>query len=461
MRAAGTLAKDGTEGVTGAGTPTAHRGSSPAAQALAGTLDGLFTMMARHRDTTVAVQEEGRSITYGAAEKRATQLATALLRADVQLGDPVLVHCTDHVQFLVAQLAVLKLGAVCVPVPRDARRATLERCAEVSGASLVLCSTALRARWDLPALVLDDPQVWSRISPWRPEASLPHSGRTDAAHLLVEDAGGTGHLVDHRAWMFSLADRNRRAGRPDRGVVVCQEPGAAQALSGAWWAFSAGATLCSRRFGSGAVPTPAAAGATPAAFRPMDHATTAVLRPADYATTAVLRPADYATTAVLRPADYASALDGAVPGAPTRLRTVLLVGEPCPNDLVLRHFEVMPRTRLLAEWAPLDGAMPWAAVDCSAHGVTSPSSFVVGDAVSRVRITIRDAKGRTLEDGRTGAIWASGTALPFDRLHTRSRPGGDVPATGSLAESNYLGRWNKAGALEITGRVTHPSPSPR
>ncbi|MFI9547452.1 AMP-binding protein [Streptomyces sp. NPDC052016] len=439
MRAAGTLATDGTEGVTGAGTPTARRGSSPAAQAHAGTLDGLFTMMARHRENTVAVQEEGRSVTYGAAEKRAAQLATALLRADVQLGDPVLVHCTDHVQFLVAQLAVLKLGAVCVPVPRDARRAALERCAEVSGASLVLCSTALRARWDLPALVLDDPQVWSRISPRRPEASLPHSSRTDAAHLLVEDAGGTGHLVDHRAWTFSLADRNRRAGRPNRGVVVCQEPGAAQALSGAWWAFSAGATLCSRRLGPGAAATPAAAGATPAAFRPMDHA----------------------TTAVLRPADYASALGGAVPGAPTRLRTVLLVGEPCPNDLVRRHFEVMPRTRLLAEFAPLDGAMPWAAVDCSAHGVTSPSPCVVGDAVPRVRITIRDAKGRTLEDGRIGAIWASGTALPFDRLHTRGRPGGDVPATGSLAESNYLGRWNKAGALEITGRVTHPCPSPR
>ncbi|MFI2437514.1 AMP-binding protein [Streptomyces sp. NPDC018693] len=423
MRAAATLAKDGTEGITAAGAPAARRGALPAAQGHGGTLDGLFSLMARHRDTGVAVQDEGRSITYGAAERRAAQLATALLRTDVQLGDPVLLHCTDQVQFLVAQLAVLKLGAVCVPVPRDADRATLERCADVSGASLVLCGTALRARWDLPALVLDDPRMWSRISPRRPEASLPHSSRTDAAHLLVEHTDGTGHLVDHRAWLFSLADRTRRIGPPDRAVAVGQQPGAPEALTGAWWAFGAGVTLTSRR------------GATPVAPRPTDQETTAVLRPADYAT----------------------ALDGAVRGAPTRLRTVLLVGEPCPAELVQRHFEMLPRTRLLAEFAPLDGAMPWAAVDHSADGVTSHAPSVVGGAVSRVRITIRDAEGRTLKDGRTGAIWASGTALPFDRLGTRGLPTGDLPATGSLAESNYLGRWTEGGALEITGRVT-PTP---
>ncbi|CAM5702985.1 AMP-dependent synthetase/ligase domain-containing protein OS=Streptomyces glaucescens OX=1907 GN=SGLAU_28875 PE=4 SV=1 [Streptomyces glaucescens] len=417
MSPAGTLADDGTERGTAAGTRAASRGSTPSAQAHRGTLDGLFSVMARHRGTAVAVQDEGRGITYGAAERYAAQLATALLRAEVQLGDPVLLHCTDHVQFLVAQLAVLKLGAVCVPVPRDADRAALQRCAEVSGASLVLCGSALRARWELPALVLDDPAVWSRISRRRPEASLPHSGRTDAAHLLVEHADGTGHLVDHRAWMFSLADRTRRVGPPDRAVAVCGRPGAPEALSAAWWAFSAGVTLSSRP------------GGVPVAPRTTDHATTAVLRPADYAT----------------------ALDAAVPGAPTRLRTVLLVGEPCPGELVRRHLRMLPRTRLLAEFAPLDGAMPWAAVDHSADGVTTSSLAVVGREVSRVRITIRDAEGHPLEDGRTGAVWASGTALPFDRLRTRGRPEGDLPAPASLTKSPYLGRRNECGALEITG----------
>ncbi|MEV8550044.1 AMP-binding protein [Streptomyces glaucescens] len=418
------MADDGTDRGAAAGTRPAGRGRPPAAPHHRGTLDGLFSLMARRRGTGVAVQDEGRSVTYAGAERYAARLATALLRADVQLGDPVLLHCTDHVQFLVAQLAVLKLGAVCVPVPRDADPAALERCAEVSGASLVLCGAALRARWDLPALVLDDPAVWSRISRARPEASLPHSGRTDAAHLLVEHADGTGHLIDHRAWLLALAARTRRAGSPGRGVAVTGRPGAPEALSGAWWAFGTGATLS-------ALP-----GRVTLAARPTEHA----------------------GTVVLRPADHAAALDAAVPGAPARPHTVLLVGEPCPGELVRRHARMLPRTRLLAEFAPLDGALPWAAVEHPADGATPLSSAVVGHEVPRVRITIRDAEGRPVEDGCTGVVWASGTALPFDRLGARGRPEGEPPAPASLARSPYLGRRGEDGTVEITGAAARPGP---
>ncbi|MFI2617294.1 AMP-binding protein [Streptomyces sp. NPDC018584] len=390
------------------------------------TLDGLFARAAARRPTAVAVADGDRSITYEGAERRSARLATSILRSGVQLGDPVLVHCVDHVQALVAQLAVLKVGAVCVPVPADADPAVRERIAPVGAAGLVLCSGATRSHWRLPAVVLDDERTWARITPLRIDRSLPRSGPTDAAYLLVERdpvSPPTGHLIDHRAWLLALADRVRRAGRAERGVLCSQEPCSADTLTAMWWSIAAGGTLHGRQ------PVGGAAGlAAPRAVP--GRIGSAVFTPHAYA--------DVLAATVRRP----------VPGP----GTVVVVGEPCPPALVARHFDVLPHTRLLTEFSPLDGALPWASFDHAAPGGgrpgTRPGAFVAGGAAPRVRITVRDDVGRALPTGSTGEIWASGAALPFDRLGSR----GPGAAHGTpFAVSRYRGRWNEDGLLEVTG----------
>ncbi|MFF1274900.1 AMP-binding protein [Streptomyces marokkonensis] len=381
------------------------------------TLDGLFSRSAGRRAGGTAVEDGSRSITYEAAAKRSDRLATAILRSGVQLGDPVLVHCTDHVQSLVAQLAVLKAGGVCVPVPGGAGAGARARTAAVSGAELVLCSGATRAHWRSPAVVLDDERTWARITPLRVDRSLPRSSPTDAAYLIVEqDPAGppTGHLIDHRAWVLALTDRARRAGRADRGVLCPAEPGSPDTLTSMWWSVAAGGTLHGRQAvgGSG------------------------------------LDMSGRAGTAVFTPKTYAAVL-AATPQPQVRgPGTVVLVGEPCPPGLVDRHFALLPRSRLLAEFSPLDGALPWTAVEYVPAVGNRPGGRVVGDASPRVRITIRDSEGRVLPVGSTGEIWASGAALPFDRL---GAPGGGAPTGTPWAVSGYTGHWNDDRLLEVSG----------
>ncbi len=391
-----------------------------------GTLNALFSLAAGRRPQEIVVADVRRALTYGSAESSSDRLASALLRYGVQLGDPLLIHCSDHAQTLVAQLAVLKLGGVCVPVPHDADDAALARIADLSGAALVLCSAVTRGCWSLPVMVLDDERTWAKIKPLRTEGSLPRSGPDDVAYLLPEfgtDGGVTGHLIDHRAWLLAVGARLRRAGRPGRGVTVGQKVGGARDLAAMWWAIAAGSRLHG--------PRPTGAGETAPSLRGAGAA------------------------AVYGPEEYAALLAGSRPEtrAENRTGTVLITGGPLPAGLVERHAELLPFTRLLAEFSPRDGAMPWTAVDCTANvnGWDAAGSAVMGAAVPRVRVTIRDTHGEVLPKGSTGQIWAEGTALPFDRL-SDGRHAAPSHHRGSFTDSGYTGRWTEAGSLDVVNR---------
>jgi len=408
--------------------PPGRRSPGDSRPGAAVTLDGLFSRTAARRPDATAVEDGWRSVTYGGAEKRSEQLASALLRHGVQLGDPVIVHTSDHVQALVAQLAVLKAGGVCTPVSSDGDRRLIEGTAAVSGAQLVLCSAENRASWQLPALVLDDSGIMARLSALRIDRSLPRSGPTDAAYLLVEQdrvGRATGHLIDHRAWLLALTDRIRRAGRAERGVLSCQGPGGSTTLTALWWAVSGGSTLSCRR------PPPGGRG--------------------EFAALALPRDGARFDAAVFGPAAYAEVLAGIERRPSAHLRKVVLIGEPCSHELVERHFQLLPHTPLLTEFSPLDSALPWAAAELLADGGRElHQGLVVGKASPHVRITIRDADGQAVPAGTTGGIWAAGAALPFDHLSVYGAFTAPVRRA-SFAVSGHMGRWTEDGLLEVMG----------
>ncbi|MFE1035925.1 AMP-binding protein [Streptomyces sp. NPDC058807] len=404
----------------------AARPPRPAARPLAaGTLDGLFTATARHRPGAVAVHEGQQHLTYARADARSAQLATALLREGLQLGDPVIVHCSDHRQSVVAQLAVLKAGGVCVPVGRDASPRQREGTALLSGAHMVLCSLATRDRWQGrgPRLVLDAPALWRWVGALRADRSLPLSGPTDAAYLLTAAEGDgepVGHLVDHRAWCLALAARTAQAGSAPPAVSLAEKATGTRTLSAMWWAFAAGSTLSARP--SATALFDATTGHGPGAI-------------------------------VCGPEEYARALDhlGRTESY-HRPRMTLLVGGPCSAGLAARHLELLPNTRLRAEFVPVDGVLPWTVREFTQESVAEPEG-AVGAPLPDVRLTVMDALGRPLGTGRTGEICATGRPLPFDVIGGRGRivPGGDGAA---LLRSGLTGRWRLDGTLEITPRTS-------
>ncbi|CAM5277761.1 hypothetical protein GCM10010334_79380 [Streptomyces finlayi] len=397
-----------------------------------GTLNDLFSQMATKHPHNTIINSAQRTLTYQSVENSSNHLASALLRHGVQLGDPVLIHCSDHAQALVAQVAVLKLGGVCVPVPHHADTALLGQITELSGAMLVLCSNATREHWSLPAAVLDDERTWAKITPLRTDGSLPRSGAADVAYLLPEfspDGSVTGHLIDHRAWLLATGARLRRAGRARHGISAGTQVGSARDLVAAWWAIAAGTSLQEPR------PT----GGTEFAKQLRSSGISSVHGPDEYA-------------ALLTDVPPAS-------GTEDRPATVLITGGPLPAGTAERHAELLPYARLLAEFSPRDGAMPWTARDCGADSWNPEPPSLVGTSVPRVRVTIRNPDGEELPAGATGQIWAAGTALPFDRLCDGCH---DTPVShrGSFTHSGYLGRWTDNGSLQVLDR-THRKPADR
>ncbi|MGQ4488526.1 long-chain fatty acid--CoA ligase [Streptomyces sp. 372A] len=381
------------------------------------TLDGLFGRAARRHPKAVVVREGPSTLLYGRADTLSAQLATALLRADVQLGDPVVVHCSDHRQALVAQLAVMKAGGVCVPVPRDLPAGRTRRLAAVSGADTVLCSRATREAWDRAGcrrrLLLDDPELWKRLGARSVDRALPISAPAEPAYLLTaREAGdwGSGHLVDHRAWHLAMAARSEQIGPAGRAVAVTEQPVGPATLSAMWWAFGSGSTLVARPGGPVTGPDGA--------------------------------------VVVYESAQYPRVLDAlAREPRPTRPRMVVLVGAPCTPDTVARHVELLPETVLRAEFAPGGSVLPWAVSTYRAgQGTPSGGGPVVG-AAPGVRLSVRDALGENLRAGQAGEVCARGRTLPFDVIGAPAATGWG----GTLLRSGFAGRRNADGVVELTG----------
>ncbi|MFH9065064.1 AMP-binding protein [Streptomyces coeruleorubidus] len=404
---------------------TAPRTAARHAERPAETLDGLFVRAARRSPDAVAVQEGPQHITYANADRRSAQLATALVHMGVQLGDPVIVQCSDHRQALVAHLAVLKAGGVCVPARWDASAAHTGMIAALSGAGVVLCSLVNRGRWGagVPRLALDDPELWKRVGALRVDRALPRSAPTDAAYLLAgpqDRAELGGHLVDHRAWQLALGARTAQIGAAPQAVAVAEPPTGPAALSAMWWTFASGSTVHARADEPGLFATTARHGMG---------------------------------VAVCDPRTYALSLD-AMGGQSRSLRPrmVLLVGGPCRPELVARHFESLPMTRLRAEFAPSDGVLPWTAKEFNAEPETREVFGTVGSPLPDIRLHVLDALGRPLGTGRTGELCATGRPLPFDVIGGRgsavAAPGGGAP---SLLRSGLMGRRRLDGSLQVTG----------
>ncbi|OEJ37950.1 hypothetical protein AR457_29470 [Streptomyces agglomeratus] len=391
------------------------------------TLDGMFSRAALRKPAAIALQEGPHLLTYGKAEARAVQLATALVRGGVQLGDPVIVHCESHAQALLAQLAVLKAGGVCVPVAPGTDAALVERVARISGARTALCSRSTQPVWAGRAacLVLDAEEAWSKIGALRVDRALPRSEPTGAAYLLVDHGDGPvggGQLVDHRAWGLALAARVHHVGRVTSTVRTSQLPLGAPSLSAMWWAFRCG----------GAVRVPPAGGGadTAGAFG--------------------------SAVAVFGPREYRLVLEAARQAPrPARPRVVVLLGGPCPDDLADLHFEVLPTTRLWAEFAPAGGAVPWATRELPPGHRTGGTGIAVGRPVPRAHVRILGPDGRLVPTGLAGEVCATGPALPFDSIPA-PRWGSPVHGGGAPLRSGRLGRWRPDGVLEITGTVGVP-----
>jgi amino acid adenylation domain-containing protein len=190
------------------------------------TIHELFAEQARRTPDRVAIDFEGRELTYAELESRSNQLAHRLRKMNVA-SDVLVALCVERsLEMVVGMLGILKAGGAYVPVDPAYPSDRIQFMLEDSAASVVLTQSSILQ--DLPrnraaALCLDDD--WDEVAKESTESPDPTSKATDLAYVIYT-SGSTGRPkgveIPHRGVVNFLCSLRNEPGlnADDRLVAV-------------------------------------------------------------------------------------------------------------------------------------------------------------------------------------------------------------------------------------------------
>ncbi len=181
------------------------------------TLHGLFERQAAERPGAVAVEMDGRGLTYAELDARANRLARHLRRLGA--GPEVLVGlCMERsLEMLVGLLGILKAGGAYVPLDPEYPKERLAYMVESSCLPVLLTQESLVATvpaGDARVIALD--QAWPRIEAEESADGLDGSAGPDSLAYAIYTSGSTGRpkgvQIPHSAVVNFLRSMTKRPG---------------------------------------------------------------------------------------------------------------------------------------------------------------------------------------------------------------------------------------------------------
>jgi amino acid adenylation domain-containing protein len=172
-------------------TLRAQRNATQAPLPAAQTLHAQIEANARDHADATALVVDGMHVSYAALNRRANQLAHALIARGVQPEDRIGLCVDRSLDLFVALLGIFKAGACYVPLDPEYPRERLQFSAEHSGIALLLTQQACRGLVEIAAerqLLLDDPATYEGQSPLDPPA---RGGSANLAYIIYT-SGSTG-----------------------------------------------------------------------------------------------------------------------------------------------------------------------------------------------------------------------------------------------------------------------------
>ncbi|KAI9239022.1 MAG: Non-ribosomal peptide synthetase module [Podila humilis] len=210
-------------------------------------LHELFEGQAERSPSAVAVVQGDLSMTYGALNTRADQLAGTLIDMGVQPGDNVALMLNRSFELIIAQIAILKAGAAYVPIDVKAPASRQAYILSDSGAKLLLIDDSMQVHEQIetPLHRLDiklDHADGSRV---KTVPSRPTSGLHTACVMYTSGSTGLpkGVLVPHRAIVCRLLNNGCTEFTPDDCIAFVNNPSFDPSTSDVWGPLLHGARI--------------------------------------------------------------------------------------------------------------------------------------------------------------------------------------------------------------------------
>ncbi|MEP9349210.1 Pls/PosA family non-ribosomal peptide synthetase [Xanthobacter sp. KR7-225] len=394
-------------------------------------LEMLFEGLAARHGSTAAVVVRDATWSYAEIDARANQLARLLIGRGVKPADRIGLLLNRSVETYVVMLAVMKAGAVYVPLAAAFPEQRIAFIVEDAGLSLVITIAPYREKVQhLPVRHLIVDEAGAAIDA-HSHAPLPRDAaplREDRACYILYTSGTTGKpkgvVVEHRSICnFVRVAAERYGYRPGDRVYQGMTIAFDFSVEEIWVPFAGGATL---------VPAPG-------------DQTLIGAELADF-----LR--DNAVTCMACSPTLLSSIESEVPA----LRLILVGGEACPHNLVVRWSR--PGLTLLNTYGPTEATVT------ATMGVLTPDRPVtIGRPLPSYAIAILDpAQPALAPPGELGEIGIAGVGLAVGYLNRSDLTAQkfipdflDLPhnPSGRIYRTGDLGRLNEAGDIEYHGRV--------
>jgi len=393
-------------------------------------VDVFESVVERQPEATALIFGEQR-LSYAELNAKANRLAHYLLAQGAGPERRIALSMPRGSELLIGMLAILKAGAVYVPIdpnyPED-RQNYLFRDA---GADWLLTVSALAPKLNCGRRVkicVDEVGAYSAYS-----AANPRVARSPAyAAYVIYTSGSTGWpkgvLVSHANLLHSTLARHAYYREPVGCYLLLPSFAFDSSVAGIFWTLSQGGCLCLPD--DGLLKEPLGLGALIERHR--------------------------VTHLLTLPSLYQLLLEHLPTAALQSLRTAIVAGEACPGALGELHFARLQTAALFNEYGPTE-----ATVWCSVYQVTpedAEATLSIGRAIANMRIYVVDTRLQPVPVGVAGELLVGGDGISRGYLGQpaltaeRFVPDPFCGDGGRLYRTGDRVRYRPDGNIEFLGR---------
>ncbi|MDB6375062.1 amino acid adenylation domain-containing protein, partial [Photorhabdus bodei] len=392
----------------------------------------LFEQQAEKTPDAIALVYEDQTLSYAELNARANRLARQLIEQGVCPGDHVALLLARSMELVMAQLAILKAGAIYVPIDPNVPDERKNWLINDSSARLLLTDTQadIPADLDVPLFCLSDEtdtdNEQDRLNLDLPRASI------ELAYIMYT-SGSTGIpkgvLVPHRAVVRLVINNGYAEIKPDDRVAFAANPAFDASTFEVWAPLLNGGALVV-----------------------VDHAT--LLTPPEFVQVLQVQRITVLWLSIGLFNQLAEELSPVLP----QIRLLIVGGDALDPHVIGQVLNTSPPQQLLNGYGPSEGTT-FTTTYCINAVAPGATNIPIGRPIANTRVYLLDAYGQPVPLGVVGEIYVGGDGVACGYLNRPELtaecflvdPFSDNPDA-RLYRTGDLARYLPDGNLEFLGR---------